>query len=172
MVFCVAPSSNFTLHTGPEQLCGFQTIPIYTQIPWIERTLSHTKSLNIRSLCWLYVFTVHTWRIGFGLWYSLISCVHTLHLLHILKHLPDVNGWRMLKARVGVKTCHDGSLYYEQKHIYTLCTPMSIFDCLPLDCKLGMNAEFHLRRLCIWYAKMACPVCTAIVWHLFAPAKH
>ena len=70
---------------------------------------------------------------------------------------------------MGVKTCHDGSLYYEQKHIYTLCTPMSIFDCLPLDCKLGMNAEFHLRRLCIWYAKMACPVCTAIAWHLFAP---
>ena len=83
------------------------------------------------------------------------------------KWLKDVEG-----ACVGVKTCHDGSLYYEQKHIYTLCTPMSIFDCLPLDCKLGMNAEFHLRRLCIWYAKMACPVCTAIPWHLFAPAKH
>ena len=73
----------------------------------------------------------------------------------------------MLKARVGVKTCHDGSLYYEQKHIYTLCTPMSIFDCLPLDCKLGMNAEFHLRRLCIWYAKMARVQCVLQLLGIF-----
>ena len=60
---------------------------------------------------------------------------------------------------------------WAEAHIHPMYTYVNIW-LLPLDCKLGMNAEFHLRRLCIWYAKMACPVCTAIAWHLFAPAKH
>ena len=149
-------------------------IPINTQTPIIERALCHTKFLNRRRLiCWLYMFTVYTGRLFMlvsGIPWFLVS-THYTSTTDILEHLPDVNGWRMLKAHV-VKTCHDGSLYYEQKHMYTLCIPMSIFVVLLWTASCVWMPNFTCAGYVSWYAKMVCPVCTAIAWHLFAPAKY